>query len=202
MIDRSASTTSERDPVRVAAAPTLVETVDARPAEREPEPTADAEPLQIGRYTVVRRLGEGGMGTVWSAYDETLDRRVAIKVLSGRNRSEQSRGRMLREAKALARLNHPNVVQVFEVGELGDDLFVAMEFIRGESMQEWLAQPRTFAELLGVFVQAGRGLEAVHHAKLVHRDFKPDNVVVGEDGRVRLIDFGIARIDGEEPETP
>ncbi|HWB78092.1 MAG TPA: serine/threonine-protein kinase, partial [Nannocystaceae bacterium] len=190
---------SESNADRVGApTPTLLETFDAAP----PEPNEAPEPLRIGRYTIVRRLGEGGMGTVWSAYDEMLDRRVAIKVLSGRNRSEQSRGRMLREAKALARLNHPNVVQVFEVGELGDDLFVAMEFIRGESMQEWLAHPHTFAEILGVFVQAGRGLEAVHHAKLVHRDFKPDNVVVGEDGRVRLIDFGIARIDGEEPDTP
>ncbi len=181
-----------------APTPTLLDTFDAMPAD-----CADViEPLRIGRYTVVRRLGEGGMGTVWSAYDETLDRRVAIKVLSGREHSRESRARMLREAKALARLNHPNVVQVFEVGELGEDLFVAMEYVVGESLQQWLATPRSFGEVLAVFVQAGRGLQAVHHAKLVHRDFKPDNVVVGDDGRVRLIDFGIARLDGEEADHP
>ena len=192
MIDRSANPAPARDPKLVAAAPTLLETVDAIPAET----VAAADPLVIGRYTVVRRLGEGGMGTVWSAYDETLDRRVAIKVLSARNCSEHSRGRMLREAKALARLNHPNVVQVFEVGELGDDLFLAMEFVRGDSLAVWLAEPHSFAEVLGVFVQAGRGLLAVHQAKLVHRDFKPDNVVIGNDGRVRVLDFGVARSTG------
>src|SRR5262245_62122336 len=125
---------SEDDRAASAPTPTLLETFDALPAD----PGEAPEPLRIGRYTVVRRPGEGGMGTVWSAYDDMLDRRVAIKVLSGRNHTAQSRGRMLREAKALARLNHPNVVQVFEVGELGSDLFVAMEFVRGESLQRWL----------------------------------------------------------------
>jgi eukaryotic-like serine/threonine-protein kinase len=196
MRDRSASGSMPAHAPAPAAAPTLLETVDALP----PAPAEPIDPLKIGRYTVLRHLGEGGMGTVWSAYDETLDRRVAIKVLSGRHHSEQSRGRMLREAKALARLNHPNVVQVFEVGELGDDLFVAMEFIRGESLAQWLVEPHPFPEILAAFVQAGRGLVAVHQAKLVHRDFKPDNVVVGDDGRVRLIDFGIARLDGDDPD--
>lgn len=156
-----------------------------------------AEPTRIGRYTIVRRLGAGGMGTVWSAYDDALDRRVAIKVLVA-DRGADSRGRMLREAKALARLNHPNVVQVFEVGELGDDVYLAMEYVVGESLHTWLEQPRTFAAILDAFLQAGRGLEAVHGARLVHRDVKPQNVVVGTDGRVRLIDFGIARLAADE----
>ncbi|MBL8945554.1 MAG: protein kinase, partial [Myxococcales bacterium] len=180
---------------------TLVETVDVGP----PPTTADhTQPARVGRYTILRRLGAGGMGTVWSAFDETLDRRVAIKVLVSDDRSDRSRERMLREAKALARLNHPNVVQVFEVGELGDDVYLAMEFVRGESLGDWLEQPRGFAEILDAFVQAGRGLLAVHGARLVHRDFKPHNVVVGDDGRVRLIDFGIARLadDGGTDAAP
>lgn len=169
---------------------TLAETRDA-----DPPVTGDhTQPARMGRYTILRRLGEGGMGTVWSAYDESLDRRVAIKVLVSAKPSGHSRARMLREAKALARLNHPNVVQVFEVGELGDDVFVAMEFVRGPSLAEWLEQPRDFPAILDAFIQAGRGLLAVHGANLVHRDFKPHNVVVGDDGRVRLIDFGIARL--------
>lgn len=179
---------------------TLVETVDLGPPA-----TADhTQPARVGRYTILRRLGAGAMGTVWSAFDETLDRRVAIKVLVSDDRSDRSRERMLREAKALARLNHPNVVQVFEVGELGDDVYLAMEFVRGESLGDWLEQPRTFAEILDAFLQAGRGLLAVHGARLVHRDFKPHNVVVGDDGRVRLIDFGIARLadDGGTDAAP
>jgi tetratricopeptide (TPR) repeat protein/predicted Ser/Thr protein kinase len=180
---------------------TLVETVDLG----APTTTGDQpQPARVGRYTVLRRLGAGGMGTVWSAFDETLDRRVAIKVLVSDDRSDRSRERTLREAKALARLNHPNVVQVFEVGELGDDVYLAMEFVRGESLADWLEQPRSFAEILDAFVQAGRGLLAVHGARLVHRDFKPHNVVVGDDGRVRLIDFGIARLadDGGTDAAP
>ena len=152
-----------------------------------------APPPRFGRYTLIRRLGEGGMGTVWSAYDDTLDRRVAIKVVSGVHRSERSRDRMLREAKALARVNHPNVVQVFEVGELEQGLFVAMEYVVGDSLRQWLTGERQFHEVLAMFLQAARGLAAVHEAKLVHRDFKPDNVMIGDDGRVRLVDFGIAK---------
>jgi tetratricopeptide (TPR) repeat protein/predicted Ser/Thr protein kinase len=164
--------------------------------------TADPSmPHRIGRYTIVRRLGAGGMGTVWSAYDESLDRKVAIKVLVSERTSDASRVRMIREARALARLSDPNVVQIFEVGELGDDVFVAMEFVRGPTLRRWLEQSREMPEILDAFIQAGRGLAAVHGARLVHRDFKPDNVVVGDDGRVRLVDFGIARFVDDARES-
>ncbi|MBX7084549.1 MAG: serine/threonine-protein kinase [Nannocystaceae bacterium] len=198
---------SSTDPASVAGGPlvtpgtgprgspgssTLAETFDAMPAGSSAQ-----VPTRIGRYTILRRLGEGGMGTVWSAYDDSLDRRVAIKVVSSASQSPRAHERMVREAKSLARINHPNVVQVFEVGALGDDLFVAMEYVVGESLRQWLAAtpPRSFAAVLDAFVQAGRGLAAVHEAKLVHRDVKPDNIMVGSDGRVRLVDFGIARLE-------
>jgi len=179
----------ELDPHATRVDPHAARQVTQAPTTDEPE-----VPTRVGRYTIVRRLGAGGMGTVWSAYDDALDRRVAIKVLVSDRRGTDSRERMLREAKALARLNHPNVVQVFEVGELGDDVYLAMEYVVGESLHTWLEQPRDLPAILDAFIQAGRGLQAVHGARLVHRDFKPHNVVVGEDGRVRLIDFGIARL--------
>ncbi len=149
---------------------------------------------RIGRYHILRLLGEGGMGLVFAAYDEDLDRKVAIKLL----RTDTPSGRLdrawlLSEAKAMARLSHPNVVQIYDIGEIEDQVFVAMELVVGVSLRDWLRQSnRSVAEILRVFTAAGRGLQAVHEAGLIHRDFKPQNVLVAPDGRARVLDFGLA----------
>jgi hypothetical protein len=162
-----------------------------------------AAPVRLGRYRLLERLGQGGMGVVYAAHDEQLDRRVAVKLLhAGRGAAAQA-ARLRREALALARLSHPNVVQVFEIGEVDGQAFVAMELVRGVTLRAWLAaRPRAVDEILAVFVQAGRGLAAAHAAGLVHRDFKPENALVGEDGRVRVVDFGLARGDEPGPAAP
>lgn len=153
-----------------------------------------AAPLRVGRYEVREALGRGGMGVVYSAWDESLGRHIALKLLStASGTTARRRARMVREAQALAKLSHPNVVQVYEVGEHGDDVFVAMELVHGLSLREWLRQSkRPLSEIEDVFSQAGMGLSAAHVRDLVHRDFKPSNVIVGSDGRVRVVDFGLA----------
>jgi serine/threonine protein kinase len=149
-------------------------------------------PLEVGRYTIVRELGSGGMGIVYVAYDEQLDRRVAIKLLRSDTDGKASR-RLQREAQAMARLSHPNVVTVHEVGMHRGQVFVAMEFVDGEDLRAWLtARPRSRRDILAAFIQAGEGLAAAHDVGVVHRDFKPDNVLVGNDGRLRVADFGPA----------
>jgi len=162
-----------------------------------PEATPEATPVpRIGRFVLLRRLGAGGMGVVYSAYDEDLDRRVAIKLLHD-DLDDTSRRRMRREAQALARLSHPNVVGVYEVGEHAGRLYLVMEHVQGKTLREWLvAGPRTLPEILEVLRQAGEGLAAAHEAGLVHRDFKPANVLVADDGRTRVLDFGLARRGG------
>lgn len=158
--------------------------------------------IKIGRFVLLERLGAGTMGEVYAAYDEQLDRKVAVKVLHHhRHTSVTARQRLLREAKTLAQLSHPNVVQVYDGGEHEDKVFVAMEFVRGETLKSWLerrnaqTKPNDWRVVLDVFLDAGRGLQAAHEAGLMHRDFKPDNVLVGEDGRVRVVDFGLARLE-------
>ena len=158
-------------------------------------PPLDAAGMRVGRYLLGRRLGAGGMGVVHEATDPELHRRVAIKLLhpgiSGD--VDDTRNRMLREARAMAKLAHPNVVAVHDVGRVGEQVFVAMELVEGETLARWLQRRRERREILGVFAQAGRGLEAAHAVGLVHRDFKPDNVLIGADGRARVTDFGLAR---------
>ncbi len=154
---------------------------------------------QIGRFVVLSKLGEGGMAVVHAAYDAELDRKVAIKVLRSDSQGErQSLGqaRLLREAQAMARLSHPNIVHVYEVGKVGKDVFIAMEFIQGKTLRVWLQARPGWREVVQVLSQAGEGLAAAHAAGIVHRDFKPDNVLVGDDGRVRVLDFGLARPGG------
>jgi serine/threonine protein kinase len=152
---------------------------------------------RIGRYVVLGRLGQGGMGVVLSAYDPQLDRKVAIKLLrTGTGvATAEARARMIREAKAIAQLSHPNVVAVYDVGTADPgDVYIAMEFVEGDTVTAWKRRwDRPWREVLDVFLQAGRGLAAAHGAGLLHRDFKPDNVLVGADGRVRVGDFGLAR---------
>ncbi len=163
----------------------------------------------IGRFVVIGLVGRGGMGEVYGAYDPELDRKVAVKLLrikpgNGVTLSE-GRQRTLREAQAIARLSHPNVVVVYDVGTFEDKVFIAMEFVEGHTLTYWLeSQRRTWQEILKVFVAAGRGLAAAHDKGLVHRDFKPDNVMVGSDNQVRVMDFGLARqaSDKPPPRTP
>ena len=149
-----------------------------------------------GRYVLLGELGAGGMGIVYVAYDRELDRKVALKLLQHRDAGGDVRLR--REAQALAKLKHPNVVTVYDVGRMDDRLFVAMELVEGTSLREWLAdKPRTWREVARTFLLAGRGLAAAHAAGLVHRDFKPSNVLIGADGGVRVADFGLVRLVGE-----
>ena len=152
-----------------------------------------AERVTIGRFEVVGRLGAGAMGVVYAARDPQLDRDVALKVLRGEHRQGVAAGRLLREAKALARLRHPNVVTVLEIGTHDDGLFIAMDRIEGQTLREWLRDTPPWSRVLDVFVQAGHGLAAAHEADLVHRDFKPDNVLVDSLGQAKVVDFGLAR---------
>lgn len=162
---------------------------------------ASDDPTRVGRYVVLRTLGEGGMGRVFLGFDVDLDRKVAIKLLHTGSRQTDTEGktRLLREAQALARLSHPNVVTVHEVGTQDDEVFVVMEYVEGETLSDWSrASPRNYRDVLAVFDQAGRGLAAAHAHGMVHRDFKPANVLLGDDGRVRVADFGLARATSEE----
>jgi tetratricopeptide (TPR) repeat protein/predicted Ser/Thr protein kinase len=147
----------------------------------------------VGRYVVLERVGAGGMGSVYAAYDPQLDRRVALKLLHAGPRP-QSRERLLAEAQAMARLHHPNVVVVHDVGVADGAAFVAMEYVDGQTLGRWReAAKRSVPEVLRAFVAAGRGLAAAHRAGLIHRDFKPANVLVAQDGRVLVTDFGLAQ---------
>jgi eukaryotic-like serine/threonine-protein kinase len=161
-----------------------------------PEPAPLARGTTVGRYTILDLVGKGGMGEVYAAYDPELDRRIALKLLRAELELHENRAeaRLLREAKAIARVSHANVVTVHDTGTFGGRVFIAMEFVDGATLRDWLdARPRGRDEILRVFVAAARGLDAAHAADLVHRDFKPQNVMVGEDGGVRVMDFGLVR---------
>ncbi|MCE9579766.1 MAG: serine/threonine-protein kinase [Deltaproteobacteria bacterium] len=148
-----------------------------------------------GHYRVLRALGEGGMGVVYLARDLRLGRDVALKL--GRAVTSEALARLAREAAALARLSHPNVVVVHEVGEVHGRVYLAMEHVAGGTLRAWMSAPRSWRAIVAMFAAAGDGLAAAHEAGLVHRDFKPDNVLVGEDGRPRVADFGLARAPGD-----
>jgi tetratricopeptide (TPR) repeat protein len=149
---------------------------------------------RIGRYVLLGNIGAGAMGLVYAAYDPELDRKVALKFLRTHGTVALLRQRLLGEAKAMAKVSHPNVVHVYEAGTFEDEVFVAMEYVEGETLTHWLRRdPRSVAAVLAVFREAGRGLAAAHRAGIVHRDFKPDNVLVGRDGTVKVTDFGLAR---------
>jgi predicted Ser/Thr protein kinase len=150
---------------------------------------------RLGKYVLGKLIGAGGMGKVYVAHDRELDRKVALKLLRGEawTHADGEEGRLRREARALARISHPNVVPVYEVGEADVGVFVAMEYIEGRTLRAWVndEDPST-DEVLRALREAGRGLAAVHAAGIVHRDFKPDNVLIGRDGRVCVVDFGLA----------
>jgi eukaryotic-like serine/threonine-protein kinase len=159
----------------------------------------------LGRYVIVGPAGAGSMGVVYAAVDPELDRKLAVKLLRGRSdrRTEPARSRMLDEAKVLARLAHPNVVAIHDVGTFEGRVWIAMEFIEGETLRKWCAvRPRGWRAVLDVMTAAGQGLVAAHEAGLVHRDFKPENVMVATDGRVRVTDFGLASAPESAPSSP
>ncbi len=155
------------------------------------------DPVRIGRYPVLQRIGAGGMGIVYAAYDTKLDRKVALKLLhsapdDGPGRIDQAR--LVSEAQALARLSHPAIIAVHEVGEHEGHVFIVMEFVDGPTLRAWVVDEAPgWADIVERYLEAGRGLAAAHSAGLVHRDFKPDNAIVAHDGRVRVLDFGLAR---------
>ena len=153
---------------------------------------AEDQPLRLGHFDIVGRLGAGGMGMVFAGRDTLLDRRVALKLLHpNSDRGHVALARLFREAQALAKLSPPNVVTVYEVGMAGEDPFVAMELVEGATLLAWLQQPRSVGEVLDVFIAVGHGLAAVHALGLVHRDFKPSNVLIDRRGVPKLGDFGL-----------
>lgn len=168
----------------------------------------DMTKAKIARYELQEIIGRGGMGTVYEAYDDRLDRKIALKLLHQEN--DQQTERLIREARAMAKIKHPNVVPVFDTGEHEGHVYIAMEFISGQNLREWQhlapAAPRPWKECVRVYIEAGRGLAAAHAKGLVHRDFKPSNCVIDdEDGRVRVLDFGLVsatgRAEGIRPST-
>jgi tRNA A-37 threonylcarbamoyl transferase component Bud32 len=156
-------------------------------------------PLRVGRFVPSRVLGAGGMGIVYAARDPELDRVVAVKLLRAdlvvESRRAAMEERLRREARAMAKLSHPNVIAVYDVGTHDDRVFIAMEYVDGGTLESWLDTPRPLASVLAAFRAAGSGLAAAHAQGVVHRDFKPTNVLVGGDGRVRVTDFGIAKLE-------
>ena len=176
-----------------AMAPTVPET---------PDDLSSPPVGTIGRFTIESVLGSGGMGIVFVARDPVLDRRIAVKLIRGS--SERAETRLLREAQALARLTHPNVVTVHEAGTADGSVYIAMELVDGTSLRTWLELPHTWRQVVTAFISAGRGLAAAHAAGLVHRDFKPENVFVDPGGAIKVGDFGLVGVVGEgaEPEDP
>ncbi|WNG53475.1 protein kinase [Archangium gephyra] len=157
----------------------------------------------VGRYLIEGLLGEGGMGVVYAARDPALGRTVALKLLRPGGGGEEGRARLVREAQAMARLSHPNVLPLFELGTEGGSVFLAMERVEGPTLAGWLRErERPWREVLTLFLQAGEGLAAAHRAGLVHRDFKPANVLVGADGRPRVTDFGLVRHEATADAAP
>jgi serine/threonine protein kinase/tetratricopeptide (TPR) repeat protein len=164
---------------------------------------------KIGRYLVIERLGAGGLSVVLTAYDPQLDRRIALKLLRGDERegpnADDGQRRLLREAQAMAKLQHPNVVTVHDVGTHAGAVYIAMELVAGKTVGAWMREhdaPRSWPEVLRVFEMAGRGLAAAHAHGLVHRDFKPDNVMLGDDGIAKVMDFGLVRAEQRDVTEP
>ena len=155
----------------------------------------------LGRYVIVDAVGAGGMGVVYRAFDPELDRKVALKLVRTAGVRDQARlrERLTREARLLARISHPNVVPIYDVGVVGDEVFLAMEFVAGPTLPAWqAAAPRRWQQVLDLYLQAARGLAQAHAVGVVHRDFKASNALIGPEGRVRVVDFGLARTD-EQP---
>ncbi|MGH1346188.1 MAG: protein kinase domain-containing protein [Nannocystales bacterium] len=162
-----------------------------------------AKRVKVGRYRVEGKLGAGGMGVVYRAHDPELARDVALKLMNTAAVSDEeagrARGRLVREARAMAKLAHPNVIHVYDVGAVDDGVFIAMELVDGDPLSKWIDRETPgWRDTLRCYLDAGEGLAAAHEAGIVHRDFKPENVMLGSDGRVRVGDFGLAGGPGSE----
>ncbi len=175
---------------------TVADPLSATAPPTQPSPDVSGVGERYGRYVVQRELGRGGMGAVFAALDPDLDRVVAVKVLHAEPDSA-SQARLLREARAMAKVVHTNVVVVHDVGTLDDGrVFIAMEHVVGRTLRDEIADPKVSLDaIVRMFLAAGEGLAAAHAAGVVHRDFKPANVLVASDGRVKVTDFGLASID-------
>ncbi len=174
--------------------------LDVAQARAEAALFGTAEAVKIGRYRVIERAGAGGMGVVWSAWDPELGRGVALKLASSGDAVARQRARD--EGRALARLSHPNVVPIYDVLEHDDGVFLVMELVKGKTLRS-AAIDQTPIQIVRAYRQAGAGLAAAHEAGLIHRDFKPDNAILGADGRVRVLDFGLAhQVTADEGESP
>jgi TolB-like protein len=190
----------ERKVTEEAVAPTLLGAdVLTPPVTNASHQEANGAPVRaarskIGHYMIDNVVGVGGMGVVYAAHDPKLERKVAIKVLRPNDASsnDHQQARLIREARAMAKLSHPNVVTVYDADTDDGEVYLAMEFVEGVTLRQWLSAPRTWREIVKVMIAAGRGLEAAHAVGLVHRDFKPDNVLIDAKGRPRVSDFGIA----------
>ena len=161
------------------------------------------EGTRIHRYQILELIGKGGMGAVYKAYDPELDRSIAIKILTVRphegETASRPHARLMREAQALAKLSHPNVVAVHDVGTYEKGVYIAMEYVKGKTLREWLKEEKPHQkDIIQVLSKAGKGLQAAHSEGIVHRDFKPDNVLIGDKGQVKVLDFGLARAAGAD----
>ena len=204
-VDREASPWDE---TMLRAALRRIPSVDEREAARLRARARGAlfgpegEVVVLGRLELIARIGAGGMGEVYTARDVELDRQVAVKLVRAGADSQDATARIMREAQMMARVTHPNVVRIYDVGRVESRVYITMEYVQGTTLRDWVeAAPRGWREIVEHYVRAGRGLAAAHRTGLVHRDFKPSNVLVGDDDRVLVADFGLARSVAGEPET-
>ena len=205
MVARAQFEPAPDDPLRTATPD--VDDVEARRARAAIESRLFSGPpkrVKVGRYRVEGKIGAGGMGVVYRAHDPELARDVALKLMNTTSFADEAeasraRGRLVREARAMAKLAHPNVIHVYDVGAVDDGVFIAMELVDGDPLSKWIERERpSWRDTLRCYLDAGEGLAAAHEAGIVHRDFKPENVLLGSDGRVRVGDFGLAGGPGSE----
>lgn len=165
------------------------------PSSRPAKPSGGR---RFGPYVLKTRLGGGGMGDVYQAWEPARDRQIAVKLLRRDMGADAAEQRLVREATAITQLDHPNVISIHDVGRVDGQVYLAMEWIKGESLDAWAAEPRSWREIVSAYRSAGAGLAAAHSAGLVHRDFKPTNVMIGDDGRIVVMDFGLVRANSNE----